>query len=390
MSTKGYTWNESETYRDAWTLREVRRITTKGEINQAANYHTNIGFTADGEFMAFWTKRLDHGVICKAHVESGDITMLTEPTPDYGFEPELQGGPYPRLCIAPQKRWVVYTQGKSLRAVHLDILEERILIDDVGAEWVIGYPSVSADEQVVIVPVVPEHPQVAKGELVTRQYYDCFPDKSNMQMRLLQVPLLGGDVETIYQEDGCRTAHCPHSPTNSDLLLFDRDFPPRFWGGSDGVTNRAWILDIPSGKLTEVPSRDDSMFQVHSVWTFDGEHILYHGRSAQGGKYIGVCDRNGNLVHEYGFHDKDYYGHVSAMVDRPAILLDGDVSSDKLVLLYYDNEQPRLEVVAEHHTHWGSIIGQATHPHPLCDPTGKWISFTSAQRGRSDVFVVRI
>ena len=390
MSKKGYTWNESETYQDAWTLRHVRRITSKGEINQAANYHTNIGFTADGEFMVFWTKRQDRGAICKAHVESGDITMLTEPTPAYGYEPETQGGPYPRFCIAPDKQVVVYTAGKSLRAVDMNSYEERLLIPYVGKEWVIGYPSVSADEKSVVIPIVPEHPQIVSGEFVTIRYYDCFPDQTNMTMKLLQVPLEGGEIEVIYQEDGCRSCHCPHSPVDSDMLLFDRDFPPRFWGGSDGKTNRAWILDIPAGQLTELPSQDESTFQVHSVWTFDGEHILYHGRSAKRGKFIGVCDKAGNTVREYGFYDKSFYGHVSAMVDRPAILLDGDVSDDKLAWLYYDQEQPRLEVIAEHNTEWGSIIGQATHPHPLCDPTGKWISFTSAHRGRSDVFVVRI
>ena len=54
---KGETWNESVAYKDAWTLRECRRITPFGEVNQTPNYHTNIGFTADSEFLAFWTLR---------------------------------------------------------------------------------------------------------------------------------------------------------------------------------------------------------------------------------------------------------------------------------------------------------------------------------------------
>ena len=49
MAHKGETWNESELYSDPWTLRKVRRVTTRGLYNQSPNYHTNIGFSADGE-----------------------------------------------------------------------------------------------------------------------------------------------------------------------------------------------------------------------------------------------------------------------------------------------------------------------------------------------------
>ena len=40
MAHKGETWNESETYGDPWTLRTVRRVTTRGLYNQSPNYHT--------------------------------------------------------------------------------------------------------------------------------------------------------------------------------------------------------------------------------------------------------------------------------------------------------------------------------------------------------------
>ncbi|MBZ0304204.1 MAG: hypothetical protein K8J31_31000, partial [Anaerolineae bacterium] len=88
---KGETWNESETYKDAWTLRDCRRLTPLGEINQTPNYHTNIGFTADSEFLVFWTLREGRGAVCKVQVATGDITQLTEPTADYGFQPHIQG-----------------------------------------------------------------------------------------------------------------------------------------------------------------------------------------------------------------------------------------------------------------------------------------------------------
>jgi hypothetical protein len=78
------------------------------------------------------------------------------------------------------------------------------------------------------------------------------------------------------------------------------------------------------------------------------------------------------------------------MAGRPAIILDGNLSPDLLLWLYYDREEPRVEVIARHGTDWGALPGQYPHPHPLSDPTGRWISFNAAARGRSDVFVVEV
>jgi hypothetical protein len=387
---KGEMWNESEAYKDAWTLRECRRVTTLGEINQTPNYHTNIGFTADSEFLVFWTLREGKGAVCKVHVLTGDITQLTEATADYGFQPHIQGGPYSRMCLAPHSRWLVYTEDRALKAVHLDTLDEKTLIADVGREWEVGYPSVSADEQQVILPLSPMHPEVATGARITKHYYEHFASGGGMRLRLVQVPLMGGPAEDVYQETGCRSFHSPHSPVDSDLVLLDRDFPPRYWGGSDGKTTRIWALTLSSGELTELASQDANRFQVHAVWTWDGEQVLYHGRSASGGYFIGVCDKHGNTVREWDFGAAGHYGHVAAMAGRPAIILDGNVSDNLLTWLYYDGEQPRIEVIAAHNTQWATVLGQASHPHQLCSPDGRWISFNTAQRGRTEVHLVRV
>ena len=126
------------------------------------------------------------------------------------------------------------------------------------------------------------------------------------------------------------------------------------------------------------------------AWTWDGTAVLYHGRSADQGHFIGVTDPNGQTIREYLFRDAHAYGHVSAMAGREAIILDGNITDDLLVWVYYDQEKPRVEVIAKHGTNWGSLPWQYSHPHPLSDPTGRWITFNSAHRGRSDVFVVEV
>ena len=407
MAHKGETWNESETYRDPWTLRLVRRITTRGLYNQSPNYHTNIGFSADGEFLIFASAREDGSAIFKCHLPTGDITQLIDPVPGIGGYGEWQKGGYGvgdgmgisgSMCMAPHSRWAVFKAGHVMRAVHIDTLEERVLIPDLGAEWVPGVPSIDPAETEVIISLMPAHPEVLAGKRPTRSYMECFADGTGMRMKLIRVPLAGGPVTTVYEEAGIGGAHAPHSPTDGDLLLLDRDFPPRYWAGSDGATNRIWTLRLSTGQLTELPPQDKARFQVHSVWTWDGEAVIYHGRSGVpptaghvvSGHYIGVVDKSGQTVREYLFDKAPHYGHVSAMAGRPAVILDGNLSNDLLLWVYYDQPQPRVEVICRHGTDWGAMPGQYPHPHPISDPTGRWIAYNAAARGRSDVFVVAV
>jgi hypothetical protein len=399
MARKGDTWNESEVYRDSWTLREVRRVTTRGLYNQTPTYHTNIGFTADGEFLIFASAREGHSAVFRCHVPTGDITQLTDLVDGIGGNGEWhkggvsvgngQGITGTLMCLAPRTRWAVFPQGRALRAVHLDTLEERTLVPDIGPEWIAGIASIDPDETHVLWPLMPANPDTVAGRCQTRHYWEHFAE-SGMRFRVLQVPMAGGEITVAYEETGCGSAHTPHCPTDPDLVLIDRDFPPRFWGGSDGRTNRIWTLRLSTGQLTELPPQDRARFQVHSVWTWDGEHVLYHGRSAESGYYIGVVDREGRTVREYPFRRAPHYGHVSAMAGRPAIILDGNITTDMLLWLYYDGDQPRVEVICRHGTDWGALPGQYPHPHPLSDPSGRYISYNVGERGRTDVYLVRM
>ena len=293
------------------------------------------------------------------------------------------------MCLAPRRGWLAYMAGRALRAVHVETLEERDLIPDIGADRIAGTPSVDPEEEHVVLPTMSAHPEVLAGRRPTRPYMEHFAG-GGMRLDLLQVPLAGGEAGTVYSERGVGCAHCPHCPSDPDLLLIDRDMPPRFWAGSDGKTNRIWTLRLSTGELTELPPQDEARFQVHSAWTWDGENVIYHGRSAESGHYIGVTTREGETVREYLFRDAPHYGHVSAAADRPAIILDGNLSRDMLLWLYYDGERPRVEVIARHGTDWGALPGQYSHPHPLSNPTGRHISFNAAHRGRSDVFLVEV
>lgn len=396
---KGKTWNESEVYCDPVTLHRVMRVTRNGLYNQTATYHTGTGWTADSEFLAFASARNGGSALFRVHVPTGDITQLTELYDGVGCLDELNKGNGTCVgngmgvtmlhCVAPHSKWVVYVQGRSLRAVHLETLEERMLIENYGDGFIAGMPSIDPTEQHVILPVMSAHPEVNAGLYPTKHYMEHFADGS-VEVHYLQVPLSGGAVTEAFMEKGCGCAHCPHCPTDPDVALIDRDFPPKMWAGSDGKTNRIWTVNFKTHELTELKVQDERKFQVHSAWTWDGTAVVYHGASALGGYYIGVVSKAGETIREYKFTKAASYGHVSGMAQRKAIILDGNLTTDMILLLDYERETPRIEMIARHGTLWGGLPWQYSHPHPQSDPAGRYISFNSVSGGRADVFIAEV
>ena len=396
----GESWNESTVFRDPMTLRTIRRLTRFGQYNQTPTYHTNTAFTHDGRHLVFATAREGSSAIVRANVESGELTAVYcapgSGSRDYvhpfngnevGDGRGLSGN---RLALEPREGWAVFTQGTSLRVVNIHTCQVRILIDDIGPEWIFGAPSVSADAANVVVALSTAHPQLLRGERVDRDYLS-YPDH---RMRLLVVPLDGGAARTIYDRQPCQCSHTSYNPRRLDLVYFDVNVPPLYWCGNDAVTPRVWLVSDRGGEPHPLRPSFPGIFVVHAAWTWDGSAIAYHGfLSAAGyssGIFIGLTAVDGGSIRDYVFPDAHAYGHINPDPVRPALILDGDVLAGCLSWLYYDRAQPRVELICRHDTEWESMPGQYSHPHPQSDPTGRRISYNAARNGRSDVFVVEV
>ncbi len=412
MQKKGDTWNESQTHTDELTGRTVRRVTTAGLWNEKPGYHTNTTFTADGEFFIFATGRDGKSALCKAHCATGDITLLTDWEDAMGspqmahkdpgeFPWGAEGIPGCVPCLAPKSGWAVYLDGWAVKAVNIRTLEQHTLACDLGQSWIAGVISIDASEKNVVIPMMPGHPELIAGKPHTKSYIESFPNGEGMATRYLTMPLTGGPHRDLLIDPGCGSAHCPHSPVDDDLICADRDLPSSFWGGGDDwKTPRCWTLRVSTGEFTPLPPRSEKKFQIHAAWTWDGQYIVYHGFDEAGDGpgengdwtwYVGVTKPNGEVFREWVLPHAPHYGHVSAAGgDRPAIILDGHISQDRLRFLYYDAEDYRLEDICKHDTDWWSLPGQLTHPHASTDRAGKWIAFNTAHGGRSDIWLVEV
>lgn len=388
---KGTVWNESQLYNDPVTLRKVRQITTKGMVNTIPSYHTGQSFTEDGEYVIFISIREGKSALYKAHLPTGDITCLIEPIEGIGSLEELgkfgngKGIPIGPV-VAPKSRWAYYLVGRQMRAVHIDTLEEAIIVDGLDEKYFIESIAISPDEKNMVYVV-----NVLDSEKRGGQSYQIF------------IKPVNAEPEVLFAEQGMKAGHIMYNPVDHDLIMFCRDKGPSPNHRVD-EHSRAWIYKISEGALTEVKTIEKQNFQTHNAWTWDGKGIVYHGiindvgwknNTTEGGWYIGLAGLDGHPIREYSFKDAKYYGHVSAMKGKNAAIIDGNILDGLLMWVYFDQEVPKLEIIAQHGTDFTTMTGQYSHPHAICDPTGRWIVYNSAPRiifygPRSDIYSVEV
>lgn len=389
---KSQTWNESTIFHDPITLRRVRRVTNQGYLNTVPSYHTDQAFTRDSRYVIFITCREGYSALCKADLLSGDITCLTQPIKGLGALNEVhQYGDGQGISIGavldPEAHWAYYAQGRSLRAVHIDTLEEKVIISSIPTGFYIESMALSCDGACLLYALVGLYPS---GPYAMRHEIHRFH-------------LSNGQDEILLQGQGFNLSHLMQNPVYPHLFLIGKDKGPSPAHRID-ENSRAWIWNMDTGNMTNVKTLANQNFQTHTAWTWDGEGVLYHGMLGNSswpnnlndkGWYIGLSSLDGQPIREYSFPDAPYYGHVSAMWGKNAVILDGNLMDGYLMWLYFDEEKPRVEIIARHDTDFTLMPGQSTHPHTICSPDGKHLVFNSARRvifsgGRSDIYSVEV
>ena len=380
LEKRGQTWNESREFLDPITLRGVRQVTTEGVYNNTMGYHTGIGWSGDGENLLLLMGRNGLSALVNCHLPSCDLKQITD-----GY-PALAIGNRPGHCagIYLHRRKAVFyyhQETRSARVVDIDTLEEETVATDLEQAG-----PVVADERHFLLPETGPGGPASVDEPYHRPY------------RFSRCSLSDGSKEVVYEGVGV-AGHVQPSPVDPDLVLLDRNTPlydyPKF-----GVTNRTWLLRISSGEMIELAPRNDNHAEWHATWRWDGKFVYYHGYNGgqanwvnpcRNGWYIGVIDTSGTVFREYASEGWLNYGHVGSLGASNKILLDGNITTDMVLALNYeDEERPHLEMVARHNTFWASNFGQMCHPHTTSSHDGKYIAFNALDRQRlgPNVFVV--
>ncbi len=347
----------------------LRQLTTY-KTNNHHVYFTNPGWYDRGKRMLFGSDRGNRTNLFSIHLESGEITQLTDLEP-VGLPRETQ---FLSICVNPVRDEAYFWYDRELRAIDLTTFEQRTL-------WVLpeGFTrsmiNCTADGAYVCSGVYEDlsdriHIDVLRGYAGFREIFAAKP-----QSRIMRVPVDGAGAECVRSEQSW-IGHINTSPTQPNILTFCHEGP---W---DLVDNRIWGLDLATGKAWMIRHPEDGEAVGHEYWHADGEFIGYHGRCPDGRKFFGKVKYDDTDRFEVDFPGET--GHIHSNDFR---LIVGD-GAGYIRLWQWNGEGFDGPRALAHHR--SSMKIQQAHPHPRFTCDGKRVVFTTDWTGYCQIYQVDV
>jgi hypothetical protein len=195
------------------------------------------------------------------------------------------------LLATRQKLWIIPDLAQPT--------EPKLLLDNHG-DWRFGEPAATCDGARILI----WRNRTPPSEDAPPAIYAQMAERDDMGSQLLSVDPATGEYHILLEEPRARSNHVQPSPTDTDLVLLDRDLPPGYhWFGDHGATSRIWCMRLSDQSLWQLPPLAAKKFQIHSTWSHDGQLIYYHGRTVLDigtptPHYIGACTSDGSVVWE--------------------------------------------------------------------------------------------
>lgn len=363
--------SELQEFEDEKTGAHIYQLTNDNTINHNLYFLTS-SFTPDQKRLVFTSYRSGKANFYQLEFPDGEIIQITDGEAVHGYSG----------VISKDGKELYYTEGETIKAIHLDTLEERVLAE--FAEGSLGECSVSADEQYI----------------VTAMKRD---DKSHITVTATDGS--GGDI--IYTSPNQTIIHPQFHPTRADIIAYSGDPAPRMWTiKRDGSDNRNLYQHDNNEFLvheTFLGSQDELIvthwpyslrrisldtLEMQTISDFNAWHIA----SNRAGTKV-LCDtvhpdiglRLANV--ETGEHVPICYPQSSSSgsqwkKDRYAVAEDWAAAQQS-----GDREKALSWMEMKIDTVYGP---QWTHPHPSFSPDETSVVYTSDVSGHSQVYVAVI
>lgn len=399
------------------------QLVTSGSANEQHLYFTSSSLTADGKLLVYLSDRdsrvrspQDPGVDVDLYAlnrDSGEVRRLTDHR-DGIFRPV---GRMPRRGLhmgSPSMHAgsgdIYFVHGRELRRVNAHSAE-LVTLAELPADQVAGITHVSDDNTRICVPTIHE---------------SAFRDIKKIDATVQELGLTGHlrvfDTRTGAQTEDIEIerawiTHVQFRPGSTDTILFNHE-----WAADCGV-RRMWLWDgerflrlrDESAPDIEQPRHRDD-WVCHEVWSRDGTAVIYHGTYASGDgpyaerSFIGRLDPDSGSRTEIAFpaHFRRY-GHFNVGPTDAQVVTDGyaEYTADGEPLaaapespterwggdwisrldVDWDNRTIDWTALCRHDTSWAY---QDAHPHPIVDPAGAEVLFTSDRTGNRAVYAASL
>ena len=362
----GSRWEpELKAYQDPVSGATVRQLTDyRGHSNHF--YFTYPCWYDEGRKIAFYSDRENRTNLFGVDLESGDITQLSDLDPAKG---RVSG-----LSKNPVREENYFYHGDTLVALELASLDARPLYTRPEG-YVGGGANATADGKYICTGHCEDLSDkflmdLGHGYVGFRECWEAHPHSM-----IVKIPIDGGSSEVVYEQDYW-LGHFNASSKLPNVVTFCHEGP---W---HEVENRIWGLDLDTGETWQIRPNAPGEAIGHEYWMQDGEHIGYHGRTAEGPVYGAILYDNTDQV-EAPFEGHCWHFH-SYMLDL--VVGDGDRDNPYLLLWRFKDGQfegPKVLV-----WHRGSFHIQRVHLHPCFNAEGTQIVYTADPQGYGQVFVV--
>jgi oligogalacturonide lyase len=366
----GRIWpSEKKTYRDPISGATVHQLTNYlGTSNHA--YFTNPCWYDDGKRLMFMSDRNNCTNYFSVELASGLITQLTDFSADAPVLDALT------LCKSPARDEAYFYQDRTLMALDLHTLALRELFT-VPKGYTAGNLNGTADGRFVCTVCLQDLSNqilmdLENGYVGFREYWEARP-----HCKILKIATDGSGATQVHEERNW-LGHINPSPKLPHIMTYCYEGP---W---DKVGHRIWVLNMDTGETWKLRPTQPGEMVGHEYWMADGEHIGYHGRTANGPVYGAVRWDNTDPVEATFTYNSVHFSSLSL----DTIVGDG-AAKDPYVMLWRlrDGAFDGPRVLAWHR---GSFHVQRLHVHPVFSSDGASVVFTADPQGYGQVFMVEL
>lgn len=377
------------------SLQHIETVTAETGFNKQLVYFTSSSLTNDKKLIIL-SDRSGHPNLFVRDLENGREKQLSNNTDgllkSYVY---FHGRPYHGLgkaspCVHQTSGTVYYIQGRQIYKASAN--DKGQVLATLPYGQLTAYTHISADGKLLCVPTIDERALDGGRQLHGRPSY-------NIDERVRREGL-NSYLHLFDTESGKEIAnevipkawvtHVQFSPTNNNLILYNHE-----WASQSGI-RRMWLWD---GKRhlqlrNEQDGRNLNDWVCHEVWSRNGGEIIYHGKNIEGRHFIGkITPHTGEIIELPLPRGWNQYGHYN-LIEPNTLITDGHFRAlhPKLTLncpwlCRVDVDWLRREMLwtplAAHLSSWAS---QDAHPHPILDPTSKYIYFTSDKNGKLAIY----
>jgi oligogalacturonide lyase len=334
------------------------------------SYFTHPCWYDDGRKIVIASDRENRTNLFGVDLTGGEITQLTDLDPAAGHLGAQS------ITKNPLHEEVYFLQGMTLFALDLKTLGLRPLFT-VPEGYVTETASATADGRYICTGYRQDlsdrfNVDLGHGYVGFQEIWSAHP-----HCVINRVSLESGASEVLWEDD-CWLGHLNPSPTLPHVMTFCHEGP---W---DKVDNRIWGLNLQTCAVWKIRPTAPGEMVGHEYWMDDGEHIGYHGRTANGPIYGSIRHDNSDRV-EAPFAFNSWHFH-SYRLDWVA----GDGDAQNPYLLLWRFKEGRFEGPKALAWHRGSFHTQRVHVHPCFSANGKQILYTADPQGYGQVFIVDI